>query len=383
MKCTLYFLGSLTLAVSLIGCGQSDNNEEAAGKPAAAKAISLQSSAVVSAQRQTIHPEFRLPAVVEAIQQAALLADVPATLIHNHFTAGDIVEQGALLVELDPSQYQAALDAANAELMSAKANLQQAEANWKRAEDLAPKGFISNLDYDKARASLGIAQAAVAKANAGLTQASINLAHTKIYAPFSGRISKPVFATGDYVPVAPGTSPLFELVQLDPIYVTANIALNVYNDFVLLRQELEGKGVEIPELEIHLELAGGRPYTHIGKFENWSHTSSQSTGMIAGRTVLPNPEGLLLPGQNVMIVGRAAKELTRVMVPQKAIMQDQQGKYLLLVDESDTIQRRNVEVGIRDGANWAIRDGLDEGARVIVEGLQMLRPGTKITINSN
>ena len=103
--------------------------------------------------------------------------------------------------------------------------------------------------------------------------------------------------------------------------------------------------------------------------------------MIEGRALMPNPEGLLLPGQNVTIVTRAAKEITRVMVPQKAVQQDQQGRYVLVVDDTDTVQRRDVEVGIREGEDWAVRQGLDDGARVITAGMQMLRPGTKVSVS--
>jgi RND family efflux transporter MFP subunit len=375
--CRLFTLALTALLLS--ACDKAEKEAPASAAPPPAPTIAA--SSLATAEMRTVHPESRVPAVIEAVQLARVISDVAGTLLANHFTAGDVVEQGQLLVEIDPSQYQAAQDAASAELLSAKANLEQAESNWKRAESLGPDGYISQLDFDKARASVGIARAAVAKAEALLQRTSLDLAHTKVYAPFGGRISKPSYAVGDFVPVTPGAPPLFELVQLDPVYATANIPLNLYNDFVLLRQELKKKGLEIPELEIHLELAGGRLYPHVGTFENWSHTSDGGSGMIEGRALMPNPEGLLLPGQNVTVVSRAAQEITRVMVPQKAVQQDQQGRYVLVVDDEDTVQRRDIELGIRDGEDWAIREGLDEGERVITQGLQMLRPGTKVSVS--
>jgi RND family efflux transporter MFP subunit len=171
-------------------------------------------------------------------------------------------------------------------------------------------------------------------------------------------------------------------VQLDPIYVTAKVALVLYNDFVLLRSELKTKGIDIPELELFVQLAGNRSYPHSGIFENWAHSSDDTSGTIAGRALFPNPDGLLLPGQNVTLGGRAARAVTRIMIPQRAVMQDQQGRYVYTVDADDVVRRQNIEVGIRDGADWAVTSGLDEGSRVIVQGLQSLRPGTELVINN-
>jgi RND family efflux transporter MFP subunit len=370
------------LLIAAVAAGCSESEQQASPSAAAgAQGVPIAASAITTANSRVINPEFSLPALVEAVQSGKIRADVSANVAANHFTAGQLVKKGDLLVELDPAQYEAAVDAANAELLSARANLEQAEANWKRAESLVGQGYISDLDYDKAKASISVAQASVAKAQAGLDQATLNRDHTRIYAPFDGRISKPGYATGDFV--APSTGPLFELVQLDPIYVTANVAVSLYNDFVLLREELKEKGVDIPELKLYVQLAGERDYPYSGSFENWAHSSGDTSGMIAGRGLFPNPGGLLLPGQNVVLVGRAARAVTRIMIPQKAVMQDQQGRYIYTVDADDVVQRQNIEVGIRDGSDWAVVTGLDEGTRVIVEGLQSLRPGTRLAINRN
>jgi RND family efflux transporter MFP subunit len=186
---------------------------------------------------------------------------------------------------------------------------------------------------------------------------------------------------GDYV--TPAGQPLFELVQLDPIYATASVGLKNYNNYVILRSEMERQGVEIPEVELTLELVGGLEYPHIGKFENWSHSSSQSSGMITGRALFPNPDGMLLPGQNVTLVGKAMKKTERTMVPQAAVLQDQQGYYVMIVDEDSIVQRRNLQMGVRDGADWAVREGLEPGTRVIVAGAQALRAGTQVAVQPN
>lgn len=364
------------LALTLTGCGKRDAAPEATGPVA----LPLPQSSIAIASLRSIQPGFEHPGVIEAVQQAKVQPEVAATITAIHFAAGDIVEKGQALIDLDPASYKARLDAAEAEMLSAKANAQQAETNWQRAEGLKPKGYISELDFDKAKASKDVALANVAKAAAQLEQARLDLEHTRIKAPFAGRISKPRFAVGDYV--TPAGQPLFELVQLDPIYATASVGLKNYNNYVILRTEMERKGIELPELELTLELVGGLEYPHPGKFENWSHSSSQSSGMITGRALFPNPEGLLLPGQNVTVVGKTIRKAERTMVPQAAVLQDQQGYYVMTLDDGDIVRRKNVKMGIRDGADWAVREGLEPGTRVIVAGAQALRAGTQIAVKT-
>lgn len=379
MKLTLGLLLAGTLAIAISGCDKTEQQQTAT--ETAPQAIPLPASAVVVTSRRKIQPQFRHPGVIEALQEALIRPEISARLLATHFSAGDLVEKGDLLVELDASQYQAQLEGAKADLLSAKANEQQARTNWKRAEELMPKGYISALDYDKAKASIDVASAGVARAEAQLQKAQLDVDNTRISAPFSGRISKPRHAVGSLV--QPSGQPLFELVQLDPIYASASVDLSIYNTFALRLKELEAQGETLPEVELTLELAGGGAYPHSGRFENWSHHSDDSSGMIKGRALFPNPDGMLLPGQNITLVGRAIQAFERTMVPQAAVMQDQQGRYVMILDEDDTVQRRNIETGARDGADWAVHSGLEEGTRVIAQGGQSLRPGTRISLKND
>ncbi|WP_439136307.1 efflux RND transporter periplasmic adaptor subunit, partial [Pseudomaricurvus sp.] len=230
-----------------------------------------------------------------------------------------------------------------------------------------------------AKANVSVAKASVGKAQAQLEKAQLDIKHTKIYAPFSGRISKPAYAVGDNV--TPSGKALFELVQLDPIYIATSVELSKYNAIVMLRTKMEHEGREIPEFHVSLTLAGNVDYPEEGEFQNWSHESAESSGMIIARAVFPNPDGLLLPGQNVTVKGKAMQEVTRIVIPQTHVRQDQQGHFVLLVDNDQIIQRQNIDVGIRDGKDWAVKTGLDEGARVISPGMQGLKPGMAVTLN--
>ena len=188
---------SVLMVGVLAGCGKSV--DEAAPADEGPAPVMLSGSAVMVAQMRRIYPKFELPAIVEAIQSARVVPEVMTTVTANHFTAGDMVAQGQLLVELDDAKYQAELKSNEAELQSAKAGVLQAESNWARAEDLMPKGYISALDYDKTKAAVETSRAAVARAEAELVSAQLRVERTRIMAPFAGRISKPMHALGDQV----------------------------------------------------------------------------------------------------------------------------------------------------------------------------------------
>lgn len=367
------------LAAVATGCGK----KEPAAPDASAAPIArpVAASSVVKAELRTLRPSFELPAVIEAVQSASIRPEITATLQAIHFAPGDIVEKGQLLIELDGAKYQAAVNAAKAQVQSAEASAAQANANWGRAQKLRPQGYISELDYDKAKAAIGTSSAATASAEAQLEQAELDLKHTRIYAPYRGRISKSRYAVGDLiVPSNPGTPPIFELVQLDPIYATASVEQSQYNNFTLFRQKLTEEGLEIPEVLVKLELAGGNMYPQEGKFENWSHSSTGSRGTVTGRVLFPNPTGLLLPGSNVTLVGEAQQAMERVMVPQRAVNQDQQGHFVMIIDKDNTVQRKNIKVGARDGSDWAVRSGIEEGVMVIADGANTFKTGTKVEI---
>ncbi|MBE9539676.1 MAG: efflux RND transporter periplasmic adaptor subunit, partial [Proteobacteria bacterium] len=241
----------------LVGCGKSADEAVTADKGPAP--VILPGSAVMVAEIRSIYPKFELPAIVEAIQSARVKPEVATTVTANLFTAGDMVKEGQLLVELDDARFQAELKSEEADLQSAKAGVLQAEANWARAEDLMPKGYISASDYDKTKATVETARAAVARAEANLISAQLRVERTRIVAPFAGRISKPGHALGDQVGPQ-SVTPLFDLAQLDPIYVTASVELGIYNRFTMLRQQLESEGINVPELKVTIELTGAGEY---------------------------------------------------------------------------------------------------------------------------
>lgn len=335
---------------------------------------SLPRVAVIEAQQVAIQPGFEVPAIIEAIQTASVHPEVNALIKKMHITPGAFVKKGDLLVELEESEYRANLDEAKAGLQAAMATVQQAEDNFKRAEKLRPEGYISGQDYDRLEANLANSRAAVAQAEAKLERAELDMKRTKIFAQFDGKISAAFHAVGDRVgPMS--AKPLFELVEVNPIYAVAEVEQRRYEDFVLKRMQLQEQGMDMPELEVSLKLPSGKEYPLRGKFENWDYSAAANRSTITGRVVFDNPDSLLLPGQNVTVFGRLNDSIDRILIPQKAVSQDQEGHYVFVVDDDGKVQRANIEVGIREGDQWAVASGLNEGAQVVVEGLQKVRPG--------
>ena len=371
---------TVVLALGLAACGGDKTAETKAVEKA--PAMHLPASAIVVAGVREVRPSFEYPAVVEAVQLARVRPEISAVVSKIHFAPGETVEKGDLLLEFDDSTYKAEYDAAVASLDSAVAAFDQAQSNWDRAEELMPQGYISQQDYDKALAALDSSRAAVTELKARVARSRLDLAHTRIYAPFRGKISKPFYAIGESViPNSPNSpQPLYTLVEMDPIYVTAGVQLAQYHKFVLLRKGMEERGIDVPQLAVGLRLAGGEDYPLSGTFEAWDNTSSLGSGTVTGRLLFPNPDGLLLPGNNVTIHGEALRSFRRVLIPQKAVMQDQQGHFVRIVDENSKVARRNVELGIRYKDEWIVLDGLEEGARVISMGAQMLREGAEVNL---
>ncbi|GAB3276381.1 efflux RND transporter periplasmic adaptor subunit [Parahaliea aestuarii] len=369
LLCGLLLLGP-------VGCGKDSSDTTPAASPAA---LTLRADQVATVSERTIEPEFTLTGKTEAVQSARIKPQIAARIQAQHFRGGETVEEAQLLVELDPADFKANLAAARAALQSAEASVRQAEANWERAESLLPKGYISRLDYDSARASVESARAEVAEAEASLEQHELDLERTRILAPFSGRISPPGHAVGDLVSQL-SVNALFELSQLDPIYVTGSVEQGTYNRFALLAQKLQAQGSELPQIKVTLELPGGEPYPHEGVFQAWDHSASAAPGMIIGRTEFPNPDGILLPGQNVTLHGHALRSVTGAFIPQASVQQDQQGHFVMIIGNDGTLQRRNIEVGIRDGADWSVRTGLSPGERVVLQGGQALPPGAPVVV---
>ena len=354
------------------GCG----DKEAAKPTAPPKKVK-----VVEAQRMSFRPSFEVPAVIEAVETAQIFPLVASRILYQNIAPGKYFKQGQELVQLDPYPFESAVATAESGIAEATSNFEQARANFIRARDLRPQGYISAKDFDTAKSDMLAAEAQLNKAQTSLYQAQQDLSHTSIVAPFSGRVGHPNYAVGDFV-ILPTTVPITQLVKIDPVYVLAHIGQKAYNEFYAAVERLKQRGRAIPNMELYIVLPGGTVYPYKGEFFSWDATAAATRGTVAARILFHNPDGLLLPEENVTLHGKLLEEVQRIVVPQKAVSQDQQGHFVYLLDNENKVKRANIKVGMRIGPNWAVPSGLKQGDRVLVEGLQKVSPGDAVEVTT-
>ena len=315
-----------------------------------------------------------------AQDDVAIQARVTGYLLTRDFREGELVESGDVLYTLDASEYEAALARAKANMAAAIANQANAVRNYKRGEELLPKGAISEAEMDDLEATKLDADARIESAKAEVTSAEVNLGFTTIHAPITGRIARSAASAGDLV--GPNSGNLTTLVSIDPIEALFQVSEATYVSAV-------GKGLAsqlgpdaMRNIEVTLELANGTLYPEVGKIDYFSNRIDQLTGTLEARARIPNPHSLLVPGQYVRVILQDTNLLEGLFVPQAAVQADQQGSFVLTVDAGSTVVRRNVELGNRVDDQVRVKRGVDEGDRVIVRGLQQVRPGMPVQVKS-
>ncbi len=312
---------------------------------------------------------------IEAINHVDVNTRTDGFIQAIHFVEGQMVTAGDLLFEIDPNVHQSAVDQAKAQVAAAEATLSLASVALSRVEALFPTRAASQADVDRARADRDVARANLAQAQATLQARELTLGFTRITAPISGRIGHTRFAVGSYISPTSGT--LVDIVQLDPIRVVIAIKEQDFISATLqdsrLHLDLLGK-----DFAPQLRLANGKIYTQRGVLDSIDNKIDQQTGTVDVRARFANPDHILLPG-GVVDVNLDATEPPMVpAVPISALQQDQTGHFVLVLDDKDAVVVRPVKLGMQLGQDFEVRDGLAVGERVIVEGLQRVRPGMTV-----
>jgi len=357
---------SLMLVAVLGACSKSGDQP----KPAAQSEVGY---VVVKAQRQALTTE--LPGRTTAYLAADIRPQVGGIIQKRLFKEGSNVKAGQPLYQIDPASYQAAYDSAKASLLKAQATLASSRLKADRYAELNKIDAVSKQDNDDAQSTLRQNQADVEVQKAAVQTAAINLQYTKILSPISGRIEKSSVTPGALV-TASQTTALTTVQQIDPIYVDVTQSTV---DLLRLRRELASgqikkSGDNAAQVKILLE--DGSTYERTGKLEFTGLSVDTGTGMITLRAVVPNPEGVLLPGAYVRAVLEEGVDDHALLVPQKAVSRDQTGAATALVLGNDgKVQQRLVTVARAVGNNWWVSRGLQQGDKLIVDGLQKVRTG--------
>ncbi|EGQ8054899.1 multidrug efflux RND transporter periplasmic adaptor subunit VmeY [Vibrio alginolyticus] len=354
----------------LAGCGEA-NNAQTKGQ---APLVVTQDVTVIDYQ-----PSKSYIGRIEAVEDTNITAQISGYLKARHFEEGQMVEKGQLLYSIEPSSFEAQVASAKAALAQAKAALKKAELDHTRGKNLLPRGSISQSEFDALTAALLGARAELEAANAQLKLAEVNLSYTQIRAPFSGRISDTKVSTGDLV--SPSSGVLTTLVSLDPVHTSFSVSER--ERLAMGMDQVKGDGsAESNRVEVQLELENGQFFEHLGKLDFLGNRIDTKTGTIAMRALVPNPEQKLLPGQHIKVNLRDTNTKDVIVIPRRAVQTDLEGDFVMVMAEGSVAERRNVELGPQVEQGIIIREGLDQEDTVITQGLQRVRNGVEVRLQT-
>ena len=356
------------VGVYIFGRNGWELHQETAGAATRSPAAFVMPVPVAKIVRKTIPIYLDYPARTEAIRNVTLEAKVSGYIEKQVAPDGSDVKKGDLLYKIDPRDYQALLDQANAQAERDEAALDYARSNLNRGSQLEKSGWIDKDSFDQRTSTQRQAAAALAVDKAAVRQASINLGYTEIRAPFDGRLGHTQAPEGTLVSAA-GTA-LNTLVQLDPIYVTFTPG-----ESDLPRIE---KARAAGKLEAVITVPGETGVEYKGVLTFLDNVVDQSTGTITARVTVENGKKTLLPGQYVQVRLHVDDQPNALLVPQVALGSSQLGKYLYVVGKGNKVEQRFVSLGPTDGELIAVKGDLPKDVQVIVGNLQKIGPGVPV-----
>jgi len=350
---------------ALAGCGKPTSEAKAPPPPEVG---------VMTLRPQEASISTLLPGRVVAYQVSEVRPQVTGILMKRVFTEGAEVKEGELLYQIDPVQYQAALESAEAAVLKAQANLTSVRLKAERKTQLLKTNAASQQDVDDAVATFKQGEADLKSAEANRDTAAIALDRTKVLAPISGRIGKSTITPGALV-TASQANAMTTIQQLDPVYVDLDQATS---EMDRIRAELASGRLQRPSggVEIELMLENGKVHPQKGKFGFTDSSVNETTGSVSTRAVFANPDRNLLPGMYVRARVIAGVDPKAILIPQRAVSRNPRGEAVaMFVDKDGKVEQRTLKVAQAVGTNWLVDDGARDGDRVILDGLQKVRPG--------
>ena len=351
------------------GCGNKD----------AAKAPPPPPVTVLTVQTSTMPLRVEYVGETAGFRDVEVRARVSGILLKRTYTEGETVQAGQVLFEIDPAPYQAAVDQARGGLAQVQAAFNKAKADRERVVPLLARNVISRRDYDDTIAAYDAAAANVQSARARLKEAELNLDYTRVTAPIGGVTSRGAQSEGSLISASGDSGLLTTISQFDPLY--ANFSYSEQDWLKVERMLRDGtlKMAADYEWPVHIRLADGSEYPLVGHMNFSDNRVDSRTGTIRARAIFANKDERLLPGQFVRVILDLGVMHDVLQVPERAIVQSQADKTLLLVGPDDVVQARTVQVGYASGGMVQIKSGLGAGDRVIVEGVLKARPGAKVS----
>lgn len=342
-----------------------------------APAIAQQSTSIpvgtVPAERKPITQANEFVGRVEAVGRVEIRARVTGFLQEILFKDGQTVKAGDILYRIERDTFDAAVQDARGRLVQAQGEYANAAAQRGRTEELQKTDTASRALLDQRVAAEKTAQGQVVIADAALKTATVNLGYTEITAPIDGEVGRSKFTVGNVV--GPDSGPLTVIVSRDPMYVTFPVSQREF----LKIQKLEeaDRQTQKESLNVRIRFSDGSYYDGVGRISFVDVTVDRATDTVLVRATLPNPNGQLIDGQLVRVLVEGDKPVEKVLIPQAALLVDQQGTYVFVVQDGKAAVAR-VKVGGESGPNSIIEDGLKGGEQVVVQGVESLRPGTAV-----
>ena len=329
---------------------------------------------VATVIEQDVNPPAEYVGHVEAVQIVDLRARIEGFLEQVKFKEGSDVSAGDLLYVIEQAPYQAKVDADTAIVIQATASHTKARQYLERVRTVR-SGGVSQADIDDAVAEELRSRGELEQAKANLKRSRLDLGYTMVRAPIAGRIGRTAYTRGNLV--NPASGPLARIVQIDPIRVAYSIS---ENDLVAVNMALKdaSNGKKYPILKPRIKLSGGQVLKNTGQIDFVDNTVDPDTGTIAVWALFNNPDATLLPGQYVTVHVAQNQPNLMPVVPQSAVLEDHDGRYVLVVNDQNQVVMQRVKTGPVAGINWSIKSGLAVNQKVIVQGIQKVRPGQTV-----
>ncbi|ATN37667.1 efflux transporter periplasmic adaptor subunit (plasmid) [Rhizobium sp. ACO-34A] len=352
--------------------GANAASDTAAAAPAPAIPVTV---ATVEPRSVSTWQEFS--GRLEAVDRVQVRPRVAGMVQSVHFREGGLVKAGDLLVTIDPEPYQAAVAQAEGQVASAQARVELASTEFERGKNLASKNTISQSDLTQRQSARNEALANLQSAKAALKSAQLDLDYTQIRAPIAGRVGRIEVTVGNLVAAGSSSTPLTTLVSTDPIYASFDASEELVARTLAELPAANGlPAIEQVPVEVGTLSDNGTPIR--GKLQLVDNEVNASSGTIRVRAIFDNPEGRLIPGQFVRVRMGQPKAEEHLLVSERAIGTDQDKKFVFVVDASNTVATRQVRLGTSVDGQRIVEEGLNAGDRIVVNGLQRIRPGAVV-----